>query len=95
MNNKTLLLSLIVAVAVGVVGYSYGAFAFQGNPGTGRANIQKNVSNSGQGFAGQGQRGQGKCAGGESCGARMNQERGQNKGGNFVDANGDGKCDRL
>ncbi|NTW27455.1 MAG: hypothetical protein HGA36_03955 [Candidatus Moranbacteria bacterium] len=41
---------------------------------------------------GQGQ-GKGQCGGQGGCGAHKQQ--GQNKGGNFVDANGDGKCDKM
>ena len=37
--------------------------------------------------------GQGQCKGQGGCG--MHKEQGQNKKGNFVDANGDGKCDRM
>jgi len=32
---------------------------------------------------------------GQGTGAMYNGQRGQNNGGNFIDANGDGKCDNL
>jgi len=83
MNTRMIKLGALSLVALGIVALATSAYAYQGNPtkvGPGYAQTQNGV---GQGL----HNGQGR--------GMIGQERGQNRGGNFVDANKDGICDHM
>ncbi|EKE19891.1 MAG: hypothetical protein ACD_8C00092G0013 [uncultured bacterium] len=91
MSKKVFVLALAGIATVGAISYASGAFAFGENRmGRGAGFQQKAVGGQNRNVdSGQCGRGQGKAP------CNMGTERGQNKGGNFVDANKDGICDRM
>jgi hypothetical protein len=91
MSNRIFVVTLLAVATIGAIGYVSGAFAFAGNRmmGNGQGLGQNNPAQSQNFDNSQCGRGQG----GQGC--KMNAERGQNKGGNFVDANYDGICDHM
>lgn len=91
MSKKVFVLALAGIATIGAISYASEAFAFGGNRmGRGVGFEQKAVGGQNRNINdGQCGRGQGKA----SC--NINSERGQNRGGNFVDANKDGICDHM
>ncbi|MEI7890572.1 MAG: hypothetical protein WCI36_01250 [bacterium] len=87
MINKGIVFGVLSLAVVGVGAYGASVFAAQG---AGRIGGAKEGQQLGQCAAG-GQCGQGQGQGRGMHGAKQ----GQNLGGNFVDANGDGKCDHM
>ena len=85
MINKGIILGVLTLAIIGATGYGIGSYA-----------AQAATSRNGAGAQVRQGAGDGQCNGGSQggCGMRSG-ERGQNKGGNFVDANNDGICDHM
>ncbi|MDD5396442.1 MAG: hypothetical protein PHW24_00085 [Candidatus Moranbacteria bacterium] len=79
--NKNIAMGILGLAVLGTAVLANGAFASVGNRG------QFGPNYSPERHAQMMQNGQGR--------GMMNGERGQNRGGNFIDANNDGICDRM
>jgi len=91
MINKGIVLGVLSLVVLGAGAYSMNVFAAQNEArkGTGVGATSGVRQGAGQGL------GQGQCTGEHGSCPMRGQQRGENKGGNFVDANGDGVCDHM
>jgi len=80
MSTKNVILGSLGLVVLGAVALATSAYAYQGVPMRNGAGQRINAE---------------RGAGLEQGRGMMNGNRGQNRGGNFVDANGDGICDHM